>query len=232
MEKEICILVIEDDAKLGITIQQELIANEFEVDLAYDGKVAEALFHQKKYDLVLLDINLPYVNGWELCKRFREQNRNIPIIMLTALGEIQDKIDAFNHGADDYVVKPFHFKELLARIKVFLKRVDANESYDEKLKIADLEIDLAHKSVERAGISIVLTAKEFALLELLMRAKGRVLSKLEIAEKIWSSNFDTGTNTIEVYINFLRNKIDKPFSKSLIRTKSGFGYYLKEQDEY
>lgn len=232
MDKQISILIIEDDPKLGNTIQQELKMNMYDADLAYDGKVAEALFFQKKYDLVLLDINLPYVNGWELCRKFRDQNRNIPIIMLTALGEIQDKIDAFNQGADDYLVKPFHFKELLARIRVFLKRVDASDNYDEHLKIADLEISMAHKTITRNGTPVSLTAKEFALLELLMRAKGRILSKSEIAEKIWNTNFDTGTNTIEVYINFLRNKIDKPFGKPLIHTKAGFGYYLKELNEH
>jgi DNA-binding response OmpR family regulator len=148
--------------------------------------------------------------------------------MLTALGEIQDKMDAFNLGADDYIVKPFHFNELLARIKVFLKRTDGNNDHTEKIKVADLEIDLLDKSVVRGDKNINLTAKEFALLVLLAKSKGKVISKQEILEKVWNLTFDTGTNTIEVYISFLRNKIDKPFDLKLIHTKPGFGYFLKE----
>jgi DNA-binding response OmpR family regulator len=148
--------------------------------------------------------------------------------MLTSLGEIQDKMDAFNLGADDYIVKPFHFNELLARIKVFLKRADGSNEHTEKLKVADLEIDLLDKSVVRGDKSINLTAKEFALLVLLAKCKGKVISKQEILEKVWNLSFDTGTNTIEVYISFLRNKIDKPFDLKLIHTKPGFGYFLKE----
>jgi len=232
MDKETGILVVEDDAKLGATIRDELISNGYDADLAYDGKVAEALFFRRKYDLVLLDINLPYSNGWELCAKFREHDRKVPIIMLTALGELDDKMDAFNAGADDYMVKPFHFKEMLARIKVFLKRHDSGVNSEDVLTVADLKIDMNHKSVTRSGKDISLTAKEFALLELLVRSRGRVISKMEIAEKIWSTSFDTGTNTIEVYINFLRNKVDKPFGNPLIHTKTGFGYYLKDENEY
>lgn len=225
---DIKILLAEDDPKLGNTIKSELVSNGYDVDLAFDGKIAETLFLNNTYALALLDINLPYVNGWELCKQFREKNRNIPIIMLTALGELQDKMDAFNNGADDYLVKPFHLNELLARIRVFLKRIPTNEQYDELLTESELELNAVNKIVKRDGREVMLTAKEFALLELLMRAKGRVVSKAEIAEKVWNINFDTGTNTIEVYINFLRNKIDKPFSRPYIHTKSGFGYYLKD----
>ena len=148
--------------------------------------------------------------------------------MLTALGEIQDKMDAFNLGADDYIVKPFHFNELFARIKVFLKRTDAANELGEKLSIADLEIDLLEKTVTKANQQINLTAKEFALLTLLARSKGKIISKQEILEKVWGLSFDTGTNTIEVYISFLRNKLDKPFENKLIHTKPGFGYFLKE----
>lgn len=227
--QDISILLVEDDPKLGKTIQEELIHHGFPTDLAFDGKIAESLFSNNTYQLILLDINLPYKNGWELCSSFRAQNKHIPIIMLTALGDIQDKMDAFNAGADDYLVKPFHLNELLARIKVFIKRMSKNEFADDILTIGSLSINLNDKSATRNGQPIKLTVKEFLLLELLMRNRGRILSKSEIAEKIWNINFDTGTNTIEVYINFLRNKIDKPFGSNLIQTKSGFGYMLKEE---
>jgi two-component system copper resistance phosphate regulon response regulator CusR len=229
MTEHIRILLVEDDPKLGKTVQEELQSNGFETDLAYDGKVAEALFLKNEYELILLDINLPYRNGWELCKFFRQHNRNVPIIMLTALGEIQDKMDAFHAGADDYLVKPFHFNELLARIHVFMRRLNKDARMDDVLTTGDLNINITDKTVTRGGKELSLTMKEFMLLELLMRNKGRVVSKAEIAEKVWNLNFDTGTNTIEVYINFLRNKVDKPFEQALIHTKPGFGYYLKEE---
>ena len=228
METKHRILLAEDEPKLGHVIQEELTQNGYQTDVAYDGQVAEKLFSEHNYSLVLLDVNLPYKNGLALCKEFREIKKNVPIIMLTALGEIQDKMDAFNFGADDYIVKPFHFTELLARVKVFLKRADSGSDGGEKIKIGDLEIDLLDKSVIRGNQNINLTAKEFALLVLLAKSKGKVISKTEILEKVWNLTFDTGTNTIEVYISFLRNKIDKPFEVKLIHTKPGFGYYLKE----
>lgn len=177
---------------------------------------------------MVLDVNLPYKNGLALCKEFRSINRSIPIIMLTALGEVQDKVDAFNVGADDYIVKPFHFDELFARIKALLKRSDAStETSVKKIEVEDLVIDFITKTVTRSGTEIPLTAKEFALLALLAQNRGKVISKTEILEKVWDLNFDTGTNTIEVYISFLRNKIDKPFEEKLIQTKPGFGYFIK-----
>jgi DNA-binding response OmpR family regulator len=183
-------------------------------------------FDQKKYDLAILDLNLPFINGMELCRMIRQQNTHMPIIMLTALGELTNKLEAFTLGADDYIIKPFHFSELVARIQVFLKRRQALIA-QENITIADLVIDFAAKNVVRGGKNIALTAKEFALLSLLAQNQGRILSKQEIAEKVWETDFDTGTNTIEVYINFLRNKIDKNFEPKLIHTKLGFGYYLK-----
>ena len=222
------ILLAEDEPKLGQIIQEELNLQGYTTDVAYDGLVAEKLFQQHNYSLVLLDVNLPYKNGLALCKEFRESKKGIPIIMLTALGEIQDKIDAFNFGADDYIVKPFHFTELFARIKVFLKRTDIGTEQSDKITIADLEIDLLNKTVVRGTTNINLTAKEFALLAMLSKANGKIISKQEILEKVWGLTFDTGTNTIEVYISFLRNKIDKPFEIKLIHTKPGFGYFVKE----
>lgn len=228
MENSTRILLAEDEPKLSHVIQEELTRNGYLVDVAFDGAVAEKLFAQHAYALVLLDIHLPYKNGLTLCKQFRDINKNVPIIMLTALGEIDDKVGAFQLGADDYLVKPFHFDELLARIKVFLKRADSTSSPTEKLTIADLEVDLQHKSVMRSGKEINLTAKEFALLVILAKANGKIVSKQEIMEKVWGLSFDTGTNTIEVYISFLRNKLDKPFNQKLIHTKAGFGYFLKD----
>lgn len=222
------ILLAEDEPKLGQVIQDELNRQGYVTDVAYDGLVAEKLFKQHNYALILLDVNLPYKNGLALCKEFREAKKNIPIIMLTALGEIQDKMDAFNLGADDYIVKPFHFNELFARIRVFLKRTDPANELVEKISVADIEINLLEKTVTRANQIVNLTAKEFALLTLLARSKGKVISKQEILEKVWGLSFDTGTNTIEVYISFLRNKLDKPFESKLIHTKPGFGYFLKE----
>jgi two-component system copper resistance phosphate regulon response regulator CusR len=222
------ILLVEDETKLCNIIKEELSSLGYLVDTASDGIVAENLFSKKKYSLILLDISLPGKSGLQLCKIFRAANKKIPIIMLTAFGEIQDKVDAFNLGADDYIVKPFHFDELFARIKVFLKRSDADIAKDEAdVVVGDLVINNKTKSVFREGTEISLTAKEFSLLKLLALNKGKVISKQEILEKVWDLTFDTGTNTIEVYISFLRNKIDKPYNVKMIQTKSGFGYYIK-----
>ena len=226
MENSHSILLVEDEAKLGPIIRDELRRQGYLVDLAVDGKEAEQAFQSKAYSIVLLDVNLPYKSGLELCKEFRAANKSIPIIMLTAIGQIQDKVEAFDLGADDYLVKPFHFEELFVRVKALLKRTDKGQE-DEKIVVDDLTIDMKNKSVVRAGMNINLTAKEFTLLTLLARNRERVISKQEILEKVWDLTFDTGTNTIEVYISFLRNKIDKPFEQKLIHTKPGFGYYIK-----
>jgi two-component system copper resistance phosphate regulon response regulator CusR len=220
------ILLIEDEPKLGKVIVEELRGQGYQVDLAADGLIAESFFKQNNYSLVLMDINIPHKSGFELCKDFRAIKKSIPIIMLSALGEITDKMEAFKLGADDYIVKPFHFDELFARLKVFLKRADLKDE-DVKIIVDDLEIDFRNKTAVRAGVTVNLTAKEFTLLVLLARNRGKVISKQEILEKVWDLSFDTGTNTIEVYISFLRNKLDKPFETKLIHTKPGFGYYIK-----
>jgi DNA-binding response OmpR family regulator len=220
------ILLIEDEPKLGKVILEELRGQAYLVDLAADGLIAESFFKQNNYSLVLMDINIPFKSGFELCKDFRAIKKSIPIIMLSALGEINDKMEAFKLGADDYIVKPFHFDELFARLKVFLKRADLKDE-DVKIVVDDLEIDFRNKTAVRAGVTVNLTAKEFTLLVLLARNRGKVISKQEILEKVWDLSFDTGTNTIEVYISFLRNKLDKPFDTKLIHTKPGFGYYIK-----
>lgn len=227
MEHQHSILLVEDETKLNKIIKDELLAADYSVDAAFDGITAETLFFKNDYALVLLDISLPGKNGLELCKLFREKNNKVPIVMLTAFGEVQDKVDAFELGADDYMVKPFHFSELFARMKVLLKRADEQTSHNGVITIGDLEIHNKTKSVFRSGEEIPLTAKEYALLKLLCENRGKVISKQEILEKVWDLTFDTGTNTIEVYISFLRNKIDKPFGEKLIHTKSGFGYFIK-----
>jgi two-component system copper resistance phosphate regulon response regulator CusR len=228
MENKHSILLVEDEAKLSNIIKGELESLDYDVDIAADGLIAEQLFAKKNYSIILLDVSLPYKSGLELCKEFRQLNKKVAIIMLTAFGEIQDKVDAFNFGADDYIVKPFHFDELFARIKVLLKRTETTTTNDEpQIIIGDLVIDNRTKSVFRQNIEIPLTAKEYALLKLLAVNRGKVVSKKEIFDKVWDLEFDTGTNAIEVYISFIRNKIDKPFNEKLIQTKSGFGYIIK-----
>ena len=226
MENVHSILLVEDEIKLGKAIQDELVRQGYEVEVATNGKEAEKMFKKQAFSLVLFDINLPYKDGFALCRGFRKHNQKVPIVMLTAAGQISDKVTAFELGADDYIVKPFHFDELFARIKVFLKRSEKPRKA-EKIVVHDLVIDLWDKSVKRNGTDISLTAKEFTLLVLLASNKEKVISKQEILSKVWDMSFDTGTNTNEVYISFLRNKIDKPFEQKLIYTKPGFGYYIK-----
>lgn len=225
------ILIIEDDQRIAQNIGKGLIEKGFEIEIAYDGLIGTKLFNNNGFDLIILDINLPSMNGYEVCKIIRQKDPNIPILMLTALGETEDKIQGFGVGADDYIVKPFDFRELLARINVFLKRSQP-ESEDRTittLRIADLELNTEAKSVLRSGHSIDLTPKELALLEYLIRNQGRIISKSEISEKVWDQNAEGSTNVVEVYINFLRKKIDRDYEPKLIHTKSGLGYILKEE---
>jgi DNA-binding response OmpR family regulator len=225
------ILVVEDEVKVANAVKKGLEENGFEVEVAYDGRMGKSLASSNSYDLVILDLNLPHNNGYEICEVIRHKNIRIPIIMLTALGGMDDKMQAFELGADDYLVKPFDFRELLARIRVFLKRAGADVQQNSlyKIVIADLEIDREKKEVTRSGRKISLTAKEYQLLEFLALHKGKVISKLTIAEKVWDIDFDTGTNVIEVYMNFLRKKIDKDFDNKLLHTKTGMGYYLADE---
>ena len=224
------ILIVEDEVKVANAVKMGLEENGFEVDAAYDGRIGIGLASSQDYDLVILDLNLPHHNGYEICEVIHRRNNKVPVIMLTALGGMDDKMQAFELGADDYLVKPFDFRELLARIRVFLKRAGAEVPPVQRYKIviADLEIDRERKEVNRAGKKITLTAKEFQLLELLALHKGKVISKLTIAEKVWNIDFDTGTNVIEVYMNFLRKKIDKDFDLKLLHTKTGMGYYISD----
>lgn len=224
------ILIVEDDSRIAQNISKGLREKGFETEVAYDELIGSKLATANHFDLIILDINLPSMNGYEVCKIIRQRDPNVPILMLTALGEADDKIEGFNVGADDYIVKPFDFRELLARVNVFLKRSqsDADNNNNNVLRVADLEINTDAKTVIRAGHTIDLTPKELALLEYLVRNKGRIVSKIDIAEKVWDINFDSGTNVVEVYINFLRKKIDRDYEPKLIHTKSGMGYVLKE----
>jgi two-component system copper resistance phosphate regulon response regulator CusR len=222
------ILVIEDDRRVASFIRKGLEEDGFQVDVAYDGLIGKRMALASLYDLIILDINLPQMNGYEVCKEIRNHNASVPVIMLTAMGTMEDKLEGFDSGSDDYMVKPFEFKELLARVRVFLKRSGSPGASSNILKLADVEMNLDSKTVKRSGELIELTAKEFQLLEFLLRNKNKVVSRAEIAEKVWEITFDSGTNIIDVYVNFLRNKIDKNRSPKLIHTQVGMGYIIKE----
>lgn len=222
------ILVIEDEPKVSSFIKQGLEEQAYQVDVAYDGLMGKKLAFKNRYDVILLDVIIPYQNGVDLCQELRTKGLQTPILMLTALGTTEDKVSGFDSGADDYLVKPFEFQELLARIKALTKRGSGPAQTSNTLQVADLIMDMNKKIATRAGQKINLTAKEFALLEYMMRNKGRVLSRNEIAEKVWDIHFDTGTNMVDVYINFLRKKIDKEHTDKLIHTRTGMGYILNE----
>jgi two-component system copper resistance phosphate regulon response regulator CusR len=218
------ILIVEDEPKVASFIKKGLEENNYDAEIAHDGLSAEKLVQQKRYDLFILDIIIPGINGLDLCKKLKKLNSNIPVLMLTALGTTDNKINGFDAGANDYLVKPFEFRELLARVKVLLKKPDPVPESENILRADDLELDLDRKVARRGNSYIDLTAKEFSLLEYFMKNSGRVLSRIDIAEKVWDIKFDFGTNVVDVYVNFLRKKIDKGFDKKLIHTRVGFGY--------
>lgn len=227
------ILIVEDEEKVANFIKKGLQTQNITADIANSGNMALEMFAENKYNFIILDVGLPDISGVEVCQKIRESNSNIPILMLTAMAGMGDKLAGFEAGTDDYLVKPFDFMELLVRIKALYKRcleqtIETN-SNENTLKVADLVLDLQEKVARRGEDLIRLTAKEFNLLEYLMRNKGIVISKIDIAEKVWDINFDTGTNFIEVYVNYLRNKIDKKFNNKLIHTIVGMGYMLKEK---
>lgn len=224
------ILVVEDEQKVAEFIKKGLEENSYKVDTAQDGMIAKHLAFANQYDLIILDVIIPKLNGIELARELRQHKIATPILMLTALGKTDDKITGFDSGADDYLTKPFEFRELLARIKALTKRTsNDSQSVIRTLAISDLEMNLDSHTVMRAGQKVDLTAKEFALLEYFIRNKGKAISRTEIAEKVWGINFDTGTNVIDVYVNFLRKKVDKSFEKKLIHTLIGMGYIMKDE---
>jgi two-component system, OmpR family, copper resistance phosphate regulon response regulator CusR len=229
MENNAHLLLVEDEIKVAAFIKKGLEKQGFTVDVAVDGREGKQFFDERTYNLLILDVNLPYMDGVELSNYIRTQNPHVPILMLTALDTTADKLAGFDAGVDDYLVKPFDFMELIARLKALLKRSTQTTTSTNILRVADLELDLDQKLARRAGQTIELTAKEFGLLEYLMRNRGRVVSKVDIAEKVWDIDFDTGTNFIEVYINYLRKKIERENSPKLIHTVVGMGYTLKEK---
>lgn len=225
---DISILLVEDEKKIAETLKMGLEEQQYQVEIATDGDTGRLLFDNRNYDLILLDINLPGMNGYELLQHIRGVNQQVPVLMLTALSSTEDKIEGFNSGADDYIVKPFDFAELVVRIRALIKRAQQAAPIGKSLRVNDLLINLDSKEVSRAGKPIQLTAKEFQLLEYMIRNKNRVVSRADIALNVWDIDFDTGTNVIDVYVNFLRKKIDRDFEQKLIHTQVGMGYVLKE----
>jgi two-component system copper resistance phosphate regulon response regulator CusR len=223
------ILLVEDEKKIAESLRKGLSEHHYEVDVAFDGAIGRKLFESKKYDLAILDINIPLMNGYELARHIRQSNQDILVIMLTAMNTTEDKIEGFEAGADDYIVKPFDFQELLVRIRALLKRLYHQPAAGTNiLRVGDLVMNLDSKEVSREGRNIPLTAKEFQLLEYFIRNKNKVVSRIDIALNVWDIDFDTKTNVIDVYVNFLRKKIEKDFSSKLIYTQVGMGYVLKE----
>ena len=222
------ILLIEDELSVSNFIIKGFESEGYLIDAAYDGITGRSFFLKKDYDLTILDVNLPGMNGFQLCSEFKRERPDVPVIFLTALDALDDKITGFESGADDYLVKPFEFQELLMRTKALLRRSGSKSMTEKKIVIADLEMETSGKIVTRAGKRIDLTAREFSLLEYLMINKGRVVSRVDIAERVWNLNFDTSTNVIDVYINYLRKKIDKGFEPKLLHTIVGMGYTIRE----
>lgn len=224
------VLVIEDEATLNNNISDALLAENFVVEGAFDGFLAERLLKKESYDCVVMDINLPKKNGYDLCKDFRAYNTHTPVLMLTAFDELEDKIKGFDSGADDYLTKPFFMKELIMRIHSLIKRsqTKSENNSQETIKASDIVINTAQKKVARQSQEIQLTPREYQILVKLCKNKGEIISKNDLIKEIWGTSLDVNTNTIEVYINFLRNKIDKPFGKNSIKTKIGYGYYFED----
>jgi len=223
------ILLIEDEPKTVQSLKQGLEENNYDVSIAYDGLMGKQLALTHTYQLIVSDIIIPGINGLDLCRELRAQGIQTPILMLTALSTTDDKLNGFEAGADDYLPKPFDFKELLARVKALIKRSNQTILDAQVLKFADLEMDLNSSLVSRAGQMIHLTSKEFQLLEYFLRNQEKVISKAEIAENIWEVEDENSSNLIEVYVNYLRKKVDKGFSSKLIHTQFGMGYILRQE---
>jgi DNA-binding response OmpR family regulator len=223
------ILLIEDDSKLSASIAKHLRAESFAVDIAGDGKRGEEFAHVNEYDVILLDIMLPHQDGWTTCKNLRRAHVLTPILMLTALDDVDDKIRGLDSGADDYLPKPFHIGELLARIRALARRRTEVRTTD--IFHFGLRLDIATHRAYRDGKEIVLTSKEFALLELFMMNPGKILSRETISEHLWDMNFEPRSNIIESFVRFLRQKIDKGFDTSLIQTVRGAGYIFSDEKE-
>lgn len=224
------ILIVEDEKRVADLLKIGLEENGYQTMVAYDGAMGLRLFQSNSFQLVISDIILPKLDGFELCKEIRKVNERIPILMLTALGSANDKLEGFDAGADDYMVKPFDFRELNARVKVLLKRnAETVVRPPEQITYADLSVNLNLREVTRNNIAIKLSPKEYNLLLYMLENAEKVITRVEIAEKVWNTHFDTGTNFIDVYINYLRKKIDKDFGKKLIHTKPRVGFILSDK---
>ena len=224
------ILIVEDEKRVADLLKIGLEENGYQTMVAYDGAMGLRLFQSNSFQLVISDIILPKLDGFELCKEIRKVNERIPILMLTALGSADDKLEGFDAGADDYMVKPFDFRELNARVKALLKRnAETVVRPTEQITYADLSVNLNLREVKRNNIAIKLSPKEYNLLLYMLENAEKVITRVEIAEKVWNTHFDTGTNFIDVYINYLRKKIDKDFGKKLIHTKPGVGFILSDK---
>lgn len=221
------ILIIEDDKTINLNLAQALQSEGINVTVYYDGMLAERALQRDIFDCIVMDVNLPGKNGFELCRDFRKINSVTPVLMLTAFSELEDKIEGFNCGADDYLTKPFFMRELLVRIKTLVKRKMSVPPQGEHLIVDDLKIELRSKIVSRQDQKIDLTPREYQILFMLVKRRGEIISKKDLVREIWGNVPDANTNTIEVYINFLRKKIDKPFGKQNIKTKVGYGYYFE-----
>lgn len=225
------ILIIEDDPILAQNISEALSSEGFVAENVYDGTLAQKLLTKESYDCIVMDVNLPGITGFDLCKNFRSHNSHTPVILLTAFSELDDKVKGFDNGADDYLTKPFYMRELIMRINSLIKRSENKSANgNESLILNDITIHITQKRVERRGKEINLTPREFQILVKLCKNRGDVVSKSDLIKEIWGNSVDANTNTIEVYINFLRNKLDKPFGENSIKTKVGFGYYIETNE--
>lgn len=227
------ILIVEDDDTLSRNISEALKADGFFPETVYDGLLAERMLKKNSYDCIIMDINIPGRNGFDLCKLFRAYNNSTPVIMLTAFAELEDKVQGFDCGADDYLTKPFFMRELILRIKSLIKRSQNASTQPVKIQLTtgDIKLNIDQKTVWRQDKEIKLTPREYQILLKLMENSGEIVSKADLIERIWGGSFQANTNTIEVYMNFLRNKIDKPFGKNTIKTKIGYGYYLDVNED-
>ncbi|WP_417356719.1 response regulator transcription factor [Flavobacterium sp.] len=221
------LLVVEDEPQLLSIIRKGLSEKNYDVSAALDGTTALDMINNNRFDVVVLDVMLPDINGIEICRRLRAAGNFVPILMLTALNSSENIVTGLNAGADDYMSKPFKFSELEARINALARRAGQDQKPAEIITIADLELDRRAKTVKRSGDLITLTAKEFKLLYYLAKNTGITLSREKILDNVWNINFDMNTNVVDVYINYLRKKIDKPYTVKLIHTIKGLGYILK-----
>ena len=220
------ILIVEDEKKVAGFIKRGLKEENYSVDVAFDGEQGHFQATTNDYDLIILDVMLPKIDGISLCRKLREEGFLAPVLMLTAKDTVKDKVVGLDSGADDYLAKPFDFEELLARIRALLRK--GGQQIPNKLQVADLVLDMVTHKTARAGKEIILTSKEYAFLEYLMRNAGSIVTRTSISEHVWDIHFDTLTNVIDVYVNYLRRKVDDGHKKKLIHTIRGRGYVLKE----